>query len=83
LRKVVGLVFSLIGVIMLTFWGMGAVTETIASANVSAGDANYDNFVSAQNTTAMVFSIGGVLPYILILAAVITCLLAFTTLLRR
>lgn len=73
----------MIGVIMLLFWGMGAVTETIASANVTAGDDNYDNFVSAQNTTTMAFNVGGVIPYILILAAVITCLLAFTTLLRR
>lgn len=81
--KVVGIVFSMIGVILLLFWGMGAVTETIASANVTAGDDNYDNFVNAQNTTTMAFSVAGVLPYILILAAVITCLLTFTTLLRR
>jgi hypothetical protein len=81
--KVIGLMFSLIGVVMLMFFGMGAVTETIDNANITAADANYDNFVSAQNTTTMAFSVGGVIPYILILAAVIAALLAFTTLLRR
>jgi len=81
--KVIGLMFSLIGVVMLMFFGMGAVTESIDNANITAADDNYDNFVSAQNTTTMVFSVAGILPYILILAAVITCLLAFTTLLRR
>ncbi len=81
--KVIGLLFSMIGVILLLMWGMGAVTETISAANVTAGDDNYDNFVSAQNTTTMAFSVAGILPYILVLAAVITGLLAFTTLLRR
>ncbi|MCD6161921.1 MAG: hypothetical protein J7K40_05855 [candidate division Zixibacteria bacterium] len=63
--------FATIAVIMLMFFGMGATTSIINDANITASDANYDNFQTAQNTSTAVYSVAGVMPYILILAFVI------------
>jgi len=71
MANIVGILFATIAVIMLMFFGMGATTTIINDANITASDANYDNFQTAQNTSTAVYSVAGVMPYILILAFVI------------
>jgi len=71
MANIVGILFATIAVIMLMFFGMGATTSIINDANITASDANYDNFQTAQNTSTAVYSVAGVMPYILILAFVI------------
>jgi len=71
MANIVGILFATIAVIMLMFFGMGATTNIINDANITASDANYDNFQTAQNTSTAVYSVAGVMPYILILAFVI------------
>ena len=71
MANLVGILFAMIAVTMLMFFGMGATTSIINDANITASDANYGNFQTAQNTTTAVYSVAGVMPYILVLAFLI------------
>lgn len=66
--NILGLVFTMIALLMLLFFGMGATTEQINGANISSEDANYNNFQTAQNTTEIVYATGSILPYFFVLA---------------
>jgi len=68
MANIISLVFAMIAMIMLLFFGMGAVTGLVNDANITAGDANYNNFQTAQNTTTAVFSVGSIMPYFFVLA---------------
>ena len=83
MANLIGTLFLMIAVIMLLFFGMGATTSLINDANVTAGDANYNNFQTAQNATTAAYSVAGVMPYILVLAFLIVGLAILLSLAGR
>jgi len=83
MANLIGVLFVMIGVIMLLFFGMSATTALINDANVTANDANYDNFQTAQNATTSAYSVAGVMPYILVLAFLIVGLVILLSVVRR
>jgi amino acid transporter len=79
----IGILFAMIAVILLLFFGMGATTGLINDANVTTSDANYDNFQTAQKATTAAYSVAGVMPYILVLAFLIVGLVLLMSVMRR
>lgn len=82
MANLIGILFVMIAVIMLLFFGIGATTGLINNANITAGDANYENFQTAQNTTTAAYAIGGVTPYFLVLAFLIGGVVLLLSVLR-
>jgi len=83
MANLIGVLFVMIAVIMLLFFGMSATTAIINDANVTASDANYGNFQTAQNATTTAYSVAGVMPYILVLAFLIIGLVILLSVVRR
>jgi len=83
MANIIGALFVLITVIMMLFFGMNATTAIINDANVTTGDANYNNFQTAQNTTTAVYSVAGVMPYILVLSFLIIGFVILLSVFRR
>lgn len=83
MANLIGVLFAMIAVIMMLFFGMSATTALINDANVTATDANYDNFQTAQNATSAAYSVAGVMPYILVLAFLIVGLVILLSVVRR
>ncbi len=80
--KTIGLVFILISMVALLYFGMGTVTEISDGTNITSGDDNYENYNTATNTTTAVFGIANTIPYILVLAALLACLLMMVRILK-
>ena len=83
MANLIGVLFAMIAVIMMLFFGMSATTALINDANVTTTDANYDNFQTAQNATTAAYSVAGVMPYILVLAFLIVGLVILLSVVRR
>lgn len=79
--KILGLAFILIGISMLVYFGMGAVTNLMDSANTSIKEANNSalsqSFNASSNITTSVFAILGNIPLLLVVIMVIVVLFMF------
>ncbi len=83
MANLIGVLFLMIAVIMLLFFGMDATTAIINDANITAGDANYNNFQTAQNASTAAYSVAGVMPYILVLAVLLAGFVLLLSAVRR
>ncbi len=83
MANLIGVLFVMIAVIVLLFFGMSATTAVINDANITAGDANYANFQTAQNVTTATYSVAGVMPYVLVLAFLLIGLVILLSVVRR
>ena len=79
--KILGLAFVLIGITMIIYFGFGATTTLMDSANTSIEEANNSalshSFNTSSNITVGVFAILGNIPLLLVVIMVIVVLFMF------
>ena len=81
MKNLIGMVFILIGISMLVYFGLGSITTLMDSANssinASEDPALAHSFNTSTNITIGVFAILGNIPLLLVVIMVIVILFMF------
>lgn len=81
MKNLIGMVFILIGISMLVYFGLGSVTTIMDSAstsiNASEDPALAHSFNYSKNITVGVFAILGNIPLLLVVIMIIVVLFMF------
>ena len=86
MKQILGMVFLLVGVSLLIFFGFSSVTTLMDSANESINSSEdptlAQNFDTAKNVTVGTFSILSNLPLLIVVIIVIIVLFTFVAITR-
>lgn len=75
--NILGLVMAAVIVLIMGFFGIGAVQSLHDGANVVVGDEMYEGYTTATEITTQTFTVMSFIPLILFIVAIFGVLLLF------